>query len=936
MFGVLGSLIISSREKSLIPILGGDINCRFGDLNQAFHEQKMCYSGNVDINTNSNGLIYGVDMCNSSLIFPINHLKIGNTTFPGDYTYQKAEKKSQIDFVFTDCAGLKCIIDFIIPNENWHLSDHRPVCLEIKANESIDCSLLLRRAKDLNYVFDPNHTKPVRYLANYNHKVFERWLKSDFPAIEKAVMAELGKENLNGALFQIEDHVAKIYRTSKIKKNTVGTNNNAMEKANVDFNNLKKCMNGEVVGDLDELLESYKVSRKLLSTEIFSREQNKWNNVLKDGDCKKKWEKIDWKGNTNTKSTHSPIFEELTNHFEGLYKAEDDELSKIEELSTDTHIPSLDKPIEKEELEEAMKDMKNGGYDHRIDIFKIIVGVLSPIILMLLNIMFYIAYPAKLTISLLNAIPKKCGFRGIQMLAALGVLYDRIINNRMKNWLTVHDVQSGFQKFKSTLHQIFTIRLLIVLAKLYDTPLYIGMFDLEKAFDKVSRFKMLQKLVKMGIGYCMLQALKRLYKFTYCILCYGNEFSRKFRTFTGIRQGAASSALLFIGFIDDLVDYLEQRCPPEPLLETLHCLLHADDTAILSTNRDLFVSKCNHMLDYFTENSLSLNLSKSGYLIINGKHDDVKEGLILKNGILEYKTVLTYLGVKISDSGCLKIDIEKYLLGKRSNVTIKYGNFCRKNFLAPLDVKIDVLNTCVSASITYACETWGDSWPKSVETIFRDGLRTSLSIRGSTNNEIVYIESGQRPLEIRIKKQQLKFWISIKEIMANKPDHYISKLVKLGEDAPYIKYYNKLLDTFTSPTSCAAILLNNFETKFQSKIRDAAMSDEDSKLGTYLTINPDLSKPTFHGTPEFQRVMLTRYRTGSHNLRIEKDRMIPGSNREDRLCVCGTGIQTIKHVLLECPMLTDVRQKYGVVDVKNGVMNGCFLLEMECVLGICR
>ena len=85
-----------------------------------------------------------------------------------------------------------------------------------------------------------------------------------------------------------------------------------------------------------------------------------------------------------------------------------------------------------------------------------------------------------------------------------------------------------------------------------DVPLYIGAFDLAKAFDKVSRFKMLLKLTKLGIGNCMLQALKMIYKCTYCILCYGKDFSRKFRTHTGVRQGAASSAILFINFIDDL------------------------------------------------------------------------------------------------------------------------------------------------------------------------------------------------------------------------------------------------------------------------------------------------------------------------------------------------------------------------------------------------
>ena len=95
----------------------------------------------------------------------------------------------------------------------------------------------------------------------------------------------------------------------------------------------------------------------------------------------------------------------------------------------------------------------------------------------------------------------------------------------------------------------------------------------------------------IGIGNCMLQVLKKIHSSTYCILFHGKEFSKIFQTFTGIRQGAVSSALLFIGFIDDLVEYLEERCAAEPILEELHCLLHADDTLIMSRSRDLFIAK---------------------------------------------------------------------------------------------------------------------------------------------------------------------------------------------------------------------------------------------------------------------------------------------------------------------------------------------------------
>ena len=122
------------------------------------------------------------------------------------------------------------------------------------------------------------------------------------------------------------------------------------------------------------------------------------------------------------------------------------------------------------------------------------------------------------------------------MLRAVGALYDRIIGNRLRKWLKIAYEQSAFQKLKSTLHQLFTLRLLIDLAKRTNTTLYIGFFDLEKAFDKVSRLLLLKKLVKLGIGCCMLEALKRVYLFTSCVLSTREENSDEFRTTSGIRH----------------------------------------------------------------------------------------------------------------------------------------------------------------------------------------------------------------------------------------------------------------------------------------------------------------------------------------------------------------------------------------------------------------
>ena len=60
------------------------------------------------------------------------------------YTYIKLEKRSQIDFVFTNREGMKQVIDFSVVTENWHLSDHLPITVDMFVPESINCSSLLK------------------------------------------------------------------------------------------------------------------------------------------------------------------------------------------------------------------------------------------------------------------------------------------------------------------------------------------------------------------------------------------------------------------------------------------------------------------------------------------------------------------------------------------------------------------------------------------------------------------------------------------------------------------------------------------------------------------------------------------------------------------------------------------------------------------------
>ena len=645
MFSQIDSILVDCKRYNYTPFIGGDFNSRIGDIN-LISPRTWTYETNYDTVVNKHGRIYMSDLCRRNNVYPLNHLKYKGKTFHGDFTYYKNNKKSEIDYVLTDNTGKRFVEKFQVIDNNWQISDHRPISIEIRIDTTTSIDILLARAENLNFVFDENSTEIKRFNKRYDFQVFKNRLIQNQEAIENDVLEAIQNNNYALAFARLDTHLEDIHKASKVYKEKEMTHNkkDVITIVNNKFITYNECLKAGKNEDIQRSLDDFIQARKHLSYNILETETNRWNAVIRGKDSKQLWKLIDWNGSVNNNNIASqPNINSLKNHFKNIYQAENpSEIANITEVTTNVCIPLLDDPIIKADVDEAMKNCKKGGYDYLLPILQMLVSHMLPLILILFNIMFYTIYPLKLACSLLFAIPKKgnlkipSNFRGIQMLPSLGVLYDRIIYNRLERWVNIHEEQSGFQKGKSTIKQIFTVRLIIELAKKTKTELYIGCFDIEKAFDKVSRLLLLQKLVKIGIGYSMLHALKAIYTTTSCILHMRGKNSTEFKTSCGIRQGAPSSALLFIVFINDLIDFVQTRCIPEAIIDTMHILLHADDTIVLSTNVSLFIKKCNVMIEYFDINKLKLNLGKSGFTIIGGNIND-KHDILLSNGSLEYK-----------------------------------------------------------------------------------------------------------------------------------------------------------------------------------------------------------------------------------------------------------------------------------------------------------
>ena len=89
-------------------------------------------------------------------------------------------------------------------------------------------------------------------------------------------------------------------------------------------------------------------------------------------------------------------------------------------------------------------------------------------------------------------------------------------------------------------------------------------------------------------------------------------------------------------------------------------------------------------------------------------------------------------------------------------------------------------------------------------------------------------------------------------------------------------YYQQLENEYGDPKSCENTLISNYSLKWKQLFEQNAKNDRDSRLGTYYMIYPQLVKcvPEPQTILEVERVLVTRFRTGSNSLAVEIGRFV--------------------------------------------------------------
>ena len=296
-------------------------------------------------------------------------------------------------------------------------------------------------------------------------------------------------------------------------------------------------------------------------------------------------------------------------------------------------------------------------------------------------------------------------YRPISVLPVFSKILERLIFNRVYTFISSNNIltdqQFGFRKKLST-----EMALLMAIDRITDAidnkRHTIGLFlDLKKAFDTVNIPILLRKLETYGIRGNGLSWFKSYLSNRKQSVKYYDSISSALPVTIGVPQGSILGPLLFIIYINDMPN----------VLNSLYPIIFADDTTLFASGPNVeevlecFAAELPLLVQWFSSNKLSLNLSKTQYIVfttspqVRGIDFNFKIGDALITRVNKTK----FLGVYIDDQlrwGC-HIDHVSSKIRKSLGVLKKAGRLLSDDTLKTL------YYTMVYPYFSYCNIVWG-------------------------------------------------------------------------------------------------------------------------------------------------------------------------------------------------------------------------------------
>jgi hypothetical protein len=321
-------------------------------------------------------------------------------------------------------------------------------------------------------------------------------------------------------------------------------------------------------------------------------------------------------------------------------------------------------PASESEIIEIVSSLRSGsaaGYDKiPVWIVKNGIDLISEPLCKLVNLSIETGIvPDKMKIARIIPIFKSgdnrlfSNYRPISVLPIFSKILERVVHNRLMNYINVNQIlfknQYGFRKNHST--SLALINLYDKISTGFDANEHtVGIFlDLSKAFDTVDHEILISKLEHYGIRGLALDWIKN-YLFNRMQYVQYNGICSLFNTIKcGVPQGSILGPLLFLIYINDIYNATDIG----------EFILFADDTNLfyshdnLSSLMGLINSELCKLTEWFQSNKLSINTTKSNYIVFKPRQKRQKFDLKLEinnNEINKAVKEVCFLGVMLDEN----------------------------------------------------------------------------------------------------------------------------------------------------------------------------------------------------------------------------------------------------------------------------------------------
>ena len=299
-------------------------------------------------------------------------------------------------------------------------------------------------------------------------------------------------------------------------------------------------------------------------------------------------------------------------------------------------------------------------------------------------------------------INSKDNYRPIAIASTMSKLLEKLLLERLNNYLVTSSHQFGFKSKHSTDACIYVLKETINNFVEKQSSVYLCFLDASKAFDRVNHYKLFHKLVNRGVPGYLVRILVFWYSNQTMCVRWGNMTSKGFKVSNGVRQGGILSPYLFNIYMDDLSLILSKKYAGCKIASRIiNHLFYADDLVLMCPSYRGLQDLLDVCASYAESHDIKFNTSKSVVLI---RRNNLLKNAVIPNfrlcddDLTEVKET-KYLGHLIRADGKDDKDIQKacgklYAQGNSlirkfhmctDKVKIKlFVTFCSQFYCAPL------------------------------------------------------------------------------------------------------------------------------------------------------------------------------------------------------------------------------------------------------------